>query len=185
MIETNSLESIIRAVGKKLNGKVSTPIVVGGWAVNLLGQARATIDFDFMIFEDEFKIVADIMHSVGYRQTVKTGLYARFESADNSELAYFDCLFANRHTYDKLVQTGKEVDIFGAKFILPEVLNIIAMKLHAVKYGNPQRFAKDFNDIIALIEINNIDISSSIFMMLCEKYGNNDIYRRITDAVDK
>ena len=183
MSEPNSVENIICRVGERFKGKISTPLVVGGWAVNLLGFARATIDFDFMIFEEEFKLVAEILNSVGYQQTIKTTLYARFESKTNVALPYFDCLFANRQTYDKLVKTGKEVDLFGAKFILPEVLHIIAMKLHALKYGNSQRFSKDFNDIIALIEINNIDVLSSVFMILCEKYGNDDLYRRIKDVV--
>ena len=116
------LEKIIFNIGKQLNDKISTPIVVGGWAINLLGFSRNTLDFDFMIFEDEFKIVADIMKDLDYTIMVKTAMYARFSSIIDKETPYIDCLFANKDTYTKLVKSGEVSDLFGAKFILPNVL---------------------------------------------------------------
>lgn len=178
-----SLENIINKLGKSFNNNISTPILVGGWAVNQLGLPRNTLDFDFMIFEEEFDKVSEAMVEVNYKLTVKTSLYARFESDKNKELPYLDCLFANRSTYGKLVSAGTGVDIFGAKFILPDVLHIIAMKLHAVKHGEQHRLGKDFNDIVSLIKIHNIDTSAeSDFAELCHRYADNEIYSKITNA---
>ena len=182
----NSLEKVIQTFGKKLNGKISTPIVVGGWAINLLGFPRNTLDFDFMILEDEFKTVASILNSIGYKQVVKTSLYARFDSESDIGMPYLDCLFANKSTYGKIVSAGQKIDIFGTEFILPDLLHVIAMKLHAVKHGEQRRFAKDFDDIVSLIEINDLDISSgSKFSILCERYADKETYLRIQDAVPK
>lgn len=65
-------------------------------------------------------------------------------------------------------------------------MHIIGMKLHAVKYGERYRLSKDFNDILDLIEIHNIDISAeSEFAKLCSKYANRDIYNRIKNAAQK
>jgi hypothetical protein len=183
---TNSLEQIIHGLGVMLNGKIKTPIVVGGWAINLLGMARTTLDFDFMIFEEEFDILASSLQKSGYKQVIKTSLYARFQSEKNNILPYIDCLFADEGTYDKIVSVGKKVDIFGAEFILPTALHIIAMKLHAVKHGEKHRFAKDYNDILALIEIHGLDTSpESEFAEMCNKYANKEIYRRIRNETKK
>lgn len=177
---TNSLEHAIHGLGAMLNGEIKTPIVVGGWAVNLLGMPRTTLDFDFMIFEDEFDKLALSLHKLGYRQIIKTSLYARFKFDENNSLPYIDCLFADEGTYNKIVSAGKKVDIFGTQFILPTPLHIIAMKLHAVKYGEKHRFRKDYNDILALIEIHSIDTSpKSEFAEICNKYATEEIYLRI------
>ncbi len=182
----NSLEHIIHDLGEMLRGKIKTPIVVGGWAINLLGMPRTTLDFDFMIFEEEFDELALSLQKLGYKQIIKTTLYARFKSDENNILPYIDCLFADEGTYSKIVSAGKKVDIFGTEFILPTALHIIAMKLHAVKHGEKHRFAKDYNDILALIEIHFIDTSpKSEFAEMCDKYANKEIYRRIRNETKK
>jgi hypothetical protein len=181
----NSLENIIAEFGRELNGKISTPIIVGGWAVNLLGFPRNTLDFDFMIYEEEFDAVVATMKKVDYILAVKTSLYARFQSKEKNKMPYIDCLFANKNTYDKLAKAGTAIDIFGTRFILPEAIHIIAMKLHAVKHGEKHRLWKDFNDIISLIEIHNIDVSSSSeFAKLCSRYADDEIYERIINAAE-
>ena len=180
----NSLEKIIFNIGKQLNDKISTPIVVGGWAINLLGFSRNTLDFDFMIFEDEFEIVVGIMKDLHYTIMVQTTMYARFHSIIDKEMPYIDCLFANKDTYTKLVNSGKKSELFGSQFILPDVLHIIAMKLHALKHGDKNRWAKDYNDIVSLIEIHNIEISDqSDFKELCDRYGSESIYKRIINGI--
>jgi hypothetical protein len=182
----NSLEHIIHKLGKAINGRIKTPILVGGWAINMLGMSRTTLDFDFMIFEMEFDELAVCIKKMGYRQVVKTDLFARFQSERNNQLPYIDCLFADEGTYQKIASSGKKVDVFGAEFILPSAMHIIAMKLHAVKHGETHRLSKDFNDILALIEIHNIDVSTeSEFAKLCARYANANIYRRIRNATNK
>ena len=175
-----SLKTILNRLAEEFNGKLSTPILVGGWAVNHLGFPRTTIDFDFMILEDEFSTVFNAMSKVGFEMAVRTNLYARFKYDENNILPYIDCLFADEGTYNKIVSDGKKVDIFGTEFILPTAMHIIAMKLHAVKHGEKHRFAKDYNDILALIEIHSIDTSpKSKFAEMCNKYATGEIYRRI------
>ena len=177
-------EYIINKFGRMLQGKVNTPIVVGGWAINLHGYPRQTIDFDFMIFEEEFDVIVDVFNKLGYNQTVKTDLYARFESESNESYLYFDCLFVDLSTYNKISKTGKSVKIYETEFILPCPMHIIAMKLHGLKYGTSARSFKDFNDIISLIIIYKIDVSlNSELELACIKYGNKEIYNRIVEVI--
>ena len=176
----NILEETINKLGKKFKGKVSTPIIVGGWAVNLLGMARQTLDFDFMIREEDFNLVKAIFSDLSYRLTAKTSLFARFESENKDSYPVYDCLFADNSTYRKLYDAGKAMDIFGAEFILPDPLHVIAMKLHALKYGSKDRKNKDLGDIQALIDIYKISINpNSDFEELCLRFGTPGILKEL------
>ncbi len=177
-------ENTVANVAKALNDVGAPPILVGGWAVNQLGFVRNTIDFDFMILEDKFNIVSSVLGGEGYTVAIKTSLYARFQCKDDEDCQYIDCLFANLSTYEKLKAESTSIELFDTQFLLPKPLHIIAMKLHAVKHGGLHRGSKDFDDIVMLIEIHDIDIlQESEFKAMCERYADNDIYKRIKNEV--
>lgn len=176
----NILEKTIKKLGKKFSGVVSTPIVIGGWAVNLLGMARQTLDFDFMILEDDFDKVQIIFNELGYTITAKTAMFVRFKSNNEELFPVYDCLFADKNTYAKLCDAGQKRNIFGTEFILPDPMHIIAMKLHALRYGSNDRKNRDLGDIKALTDIHKIDIGkNSDFEQLCHKFGTPEILREL------
>ena len=173
----NSFENTVANVAKALNDAGSPPILVGGWAVNLFGVTRQTLDFDMMIFQDLFDIVKESLEKSGYQMQVKTKLYARFENK-NAVIELIDTLFADERTYN-ILSNGTEENICGGTFILPKKEHLIAMKLHAVKYGESHRGSKDFQDITDMIKANDIDVYTDDFKQLCLKYGEKSIYKRI------
>jgi hypothetical protein len=178
----NIFENTITNVAKVLNDAGSPPILVGGWAVNLLGVTRQTLDFDMMIFQDLFEIAKESLEKSGYHMQVKTKLYARFENK-NAVIELIDTLFADERTYN-ILSSGTEENICGGTFILPKKEHIIAMKLHAVKYGEGHRGSKDFQDITDIIKANDIDIYTKDFKQLCLKYGEESIYKRIKNECE-
>lgn len=171
-------EIAVSKVAKALNVLEHPPILVGGWAVNLLGVVRQTIDFDIMILEDDFSMVKEVFQCTTYKLLAHTSLYARFESK-TATVTLIDTLFANQRTYRILSDSSKKINVCGETFLLPKPEHIIAMKLHAVKHGEKIRGGKDFQDIIDLIAANKLDRHSSDFKELCLKYGNDEIYGRI------
>ena len=175
-------ENAVKSVAKELNELGYPPILVGGWAVNFLGVVRHTVDFDMMIFEECFEQAKDALKRSGYKMQVKTSLYARFESK-RATVELIDTLFADKRTYSILSENGSSKKICGEHFILPKSEHIIAMKLHAVKYGEGHRGSKDFQDITDLIKANNINIETDDFKNICLKYGEASIYRRIQDEI--
>ncbi|MBI2251983.1 MAG: hypothetical protein HYU63_04450 [Armatimonadetes bacterium] len=178
----NFFEKSIKILGKNIKGKSNIPILIGGWAVNMLGIPRQTVDFDIMIPEEDFGIISEVLDKIGYKEVIKTGIHARFKAKQNSyfTLPFIDCLFADIKTYSILKNQGKKINIFGSEFILPDVKHIIAMKLHALKYRKGIEENKDINDIITLIKIHNLDISTgSEFYNFCLKYGSKNILRKI------
>ncbi len=51
----NEFKKIIGTFGKRLNAKGIQPIIVGGWAINLLGFVRQTVDFDINVESNDFE----------------------------------------------------------------------------------------------------------------------------------
>ncbi len=92
-----------------------------------------------------------------------------------------DFMFVYKETLDKILADAEEVVIAKHKFAVPSLLNLIALKLHSLKYNFSLRQAKDLLDIISLIKLNKVDAKTKGFRELCLKYANEDIYRRIME----
>ncbi len=180
----NEYKETISCLGKNLNNKNIEPIIIGGWAINLLGIVRQTVDFDMMIFTDNYEIIKEELLNMKFKFCIKTPLFARFET-DKHSLTTIDILFANSRTYNLIKEQSSIVDIFGAKFHLPTPLHIIAMKLHSIDQGQKVRYNKDFNDIISLVNHYNIDVTTLDFKELCFKYSSETIYKRILEWIMK
>lgn len=185
-VPARKIEDIIKEIGSKLKGNINMPILVGGWAINLMGHARQTLDVDFMIDEADYKSTETILNQLGYYESCKTPMFSRFEfkSGTDSSLPVIDCLFAEKETYLKIKKTGTVTNLFGMDFLLPSPINIIAMKLHALKYSPDRSRPHDFEDVLALIEINSLDIGkNSEFEKVCLKYGTENILKDIREVL--
>jgi len=63
------------------------------------------------------------------------------------------------------------------------LMNMIALKLHSLKYNFSIRKEKDLLDIVSLIKFNKVDAKTKEFHQLCLKYANEDIYRKILENI--
>ena len=59
----------------------------------------------------------------------------------------------------------------------------LALKLHSIKYNQKIRLIRDLPDIINLVIINKINVKENQFKEMCLKYGTQDIYQKILEAV--
>lgn len=178
----NYFRNAISSLGKSFGSEVKTPVLIGGWAVSMLGCPRHTVDFDFLIDENDYDKLAVILSRAGYREVTKTSIHARFKAASEEEstIPFIDCLFADTDTYESMQKQGKIIRVFDAEFILPDPCHIIAMKLHSLKYRGELEGARDISDILALIEIHRLDLSDGTdFEKLCRKYASEEIFRKL------
>ena len=67
--------------------------------------------------------------------------------------------------------------------MVPSLDNLIALKLHSLKYNIRVRQNKDLPDIVNLMRINNIAFKDKKFKKLCLKYGTEEIYNQILDRM--
>lgn len=63
------------------------------------------------------------------------------------------------------------------------LLAMIALKLHALKHGHPERFEKDFGDVISLTRNAGLDPRSDSYRQLFDRFGTVELYERILQRV--
>ena len=175
-----SFSEILGQIGLELKKEGIRPLLVGGWAMNSLGIVRQTFDFDMMIDENDFETVGKIIEDSGYKMVFKNDFFAKFRYSEET-IEDIDCLFVIKETFAKMVEGASIVNISGSEFVVPASKSILAMKLHALKYGNNERHRKDFDDVISIIRLDNIDTFSDDFKEFCLIYGNSKIMEKISN----
>ncbi|HCE45654.1 MAG TPA: hypothetical protein DET40_19095 [Lentisphaeria bacterium] len=176
------MSAFFEAIHTAFNEAGIKPILVGGWAINLLGHARNTMDFDLMILETDVEKLHSYLEKAGFQLLFKNPeLFAKY-SYSHEKIFELDILFTDKTTYERLKSDSSEIKVGKIDCLLPSPMSIIAMKLHSIKNNFENRFPKDFPDIIALSDIHGIDMSSEPFKKHCLKFGNKKIYDLILNT---
>ncbi len=166
---------LIREITRK-NGVLC--ILIGGFAVNYYKVTRQTADVDFLIVKEDYKKIEPFLEKEGFKKYFsQEEIFTRL-SCENAHFMDIDFMFVDKETFDKIITAGKKVSIGGQEFIVPSLNNLIALKLHSLKYNLKIRESKDLPDIINLIRINKMNYKNKIFKQLCLKYGTKEIYEK-------
>jgi predicted nucleotidyltransferase len=89
------------------------------------------------------------------------------------------CHVCKRKHIHQNVERADEADVGKTKVRVASVEHLIALKLHALKHGNPRRELKDLLDVVSLCEANRIDVNGEKFEQLCKRYGTKKIHSQI------
>lgn len=157
-------------------------ILIGGFAVNYYKVTRQTADVDFLITKEDFNKISGLLEKAGYKKDFEQNVFVRFGSTDF--LMDVDFMFVDKETFDKIKKDGREVTIAEQKFKVPSLNNLIALKLHSIKYNPKFREYRDLPDIINLIKVNKLDFKNHGFRELCLKYGTEEIYEKILNILE-
>ena len=149
--------------------------------MNYYKVSRHTADVDFLISEEDFPKVRDLLEKAGYRLKIFEKIFTRFIS-DDFHLMDVDFLFVDGNTLSQIVQEGEKIQIIGKEFIVPSLEHLIALKLHAIRFNPKNRGYRDLPDIIDLIRINKINAKTERFKNLCLKYGTRELYDKILES---
>lgn len=150
-------------------------LVIGGHAVNAYGYSQTTLDVDFLVAVEAFPRWRAVFESAGYRWVGQTESFARLDPpvTDPPSLPV-DVMLVSGETFSKLYAGRRLLDFGGALLPVPKPLNLIALKLHAMR--NPERFkkGKDLPDILNLISICQIDPQSGEFLDVLSRYASDE-----------
>ena len=157
-------------------------ILIGGFAVNHYKVSRNTQDIDFLITKEDFKKIWGALQEAGYKQSWSQ---ENFVLLENTQLLLrkVDFMFVDSSTLDKIMKEAQPIILAGQKFVVPSLNHLIALKLHSIKHNSKDRLLTDFPDIVSLIRKNSVSVESSDFKELCLKFGTEDLYRKILEAV--
>ena len=174
--------TVFHLISSVCSSKNISLCLIGGFAVNYYKVTRQTADVDFLITKNDYDKILSLLEEEGFKQAYAQEVFARL-TTEKSYLMDLDFMFVDRETLDKIIREGKQISIAGRKFIVPCLLHLIALKLHAIKYNPKIREYKDLTDIIELIKINKIDARGDEFKNLCLKYGTEGLYHKILEKV--
>ena len=165
------ISNIIRQTGVRC-------VLIGGFAVNYHKVTRQTIDVDFLITEDDFEKILDMLNKEGFKVEYRNEVFAGLSDREGY-IMDLDFMFVEKDTIDKIIKESEPASIGTQKFLVPSVRHLIALKLHAMKY-NAKRQYKDLLDIIELVKANKVNVKTAEFKELCLKYGNDELYKKIS-----
>ena len=84
---------------------------------------------------------------------------------------------------DKLLANSREVDYFeGHRVRVPQLTDLLGMKLFALSNGGAKREAKDFWDIVKLVIENRVTVDTDL-QELCRRFGTDEIYARLCTQI--
>jgi hypothetical protein len=161
-----------------------TALLAGGYAVNAHKFSRQTDDIDFVLRADDASRIDAGMARQGYSVLAKNPVFVRYASPAPFE-RIIDFLFVDGGTFEKMAADSQTIVIAGRPFRVLSLMHLIAMKLHALKFGDRRREAKDLLDVVELARMNSVDVASDGFKAWCLKYGNADILERIRSLAGK
>lgn len=150
--------------------------MIGGLAVNHYGYSRATADIDFMIAASETAVIRRSMTGCGFTNVDERENVIFFSQP--GQPVRVDFLRVDNDTMIKLLADGETVEFQGRTVMVPSLLNLIAMKLFALKQSLDRRMAKDLPDIVNLVRLHNLDLEKSI-KPLALQFADEMIYQKV------
>lgn len=150
--------------------------------MNAYGYSRQTGDLDLVIKKSLLQKWKELITTLGYKCFHEQHAFAQFSPP---EIGYWpiDLMLVDDATFEKLLSTAVSEDFDGDVCLIPSIINLIAMKLHALKSGQKDRELKDLDDTVKLVRLGNIDVRNKDFKALCMKFANEAIYERIKEYV--
>lgn len=154
-------------------------MLIGGHAINAIGDRRQTRDIDFVACENDKDKWKALLSGLDYQLFNESNAFLQFKPGDISQWPV-DIMLVNQDTFLGLMADANTVNLGGQEDILiPSAEHLVAMKLHAFKQGDPVRKTRDLADIISLIHNSQMDINGKRFRELCIKYATEAEYEEI------
>ncbi len=176
----DGMEYIFNVVGTKLPQVGVEFVMIGGHAVNHYGYSRATIDVDFMIASSDVVAVCSVMNAAGFSNVSRSENVVFF---DNPDIPYrVDFLHVDEATLRTLINGAQRVEYGGQSLLVPRLLDLLAMKLFALKNGSIRRVEKDLPDIVHLVIEHKLDIETDL-KPLCDKFADESIYLKLAEQI--
>lgn len=175
-----SIAKIFETVSRELPAAGVEFLMIGGHAVNHYGYTRATMDVDFMVASDAMGSVREVMKSAGFTNVSEGENVIFFHHPDSH--VRVDFLPVDSETMTKLQKGAVEVDYGDFPLCVPSLLDLISMKLFAMK--NPKRKERDGSDIVHLMIENKLD-SERDLKPLCDLFATDAMYESLKHRVEE
>jgi hypothetical protein len=144
-------------------------LVIGGHAVVLHGHLRNTFDLDLLISDSKFAAGRAALVSLGYRTYFQTEAFLQLEAPES--LPPLDLMIVDDRTFDRIQGTASEKVLDGEQIRVPDVLRLIALKLHATQDTNRRTSETDWQDVASLLRKIDQNIEDAELQAIISQYG--------------
>lgn len=169
---------IVAAIAEKAAHAGLPFIVIGGNAVIAYGYPRTTVDVDLLVKDTDRRKWDELIIPLGYRQHHIHRVFHMYNPIPDGMPAV-DFMLVNEHTFSKLSENTRETELGGATVRIPSLRNLIALKLHALRYGGEHRHTRDLLDIVELSQLNQVDLESPEYVEILVRYATPAIVAEI------
>jgi predicted nucleotidyltransferase len=153
-------------------------LVIGGHAFNYYCEPRTTLDVDLLVRKEDRSKWCELLSAEGFKIVNDADNFVQFSPPYGVEWR-LDLMLVNAATFAKLRSKSRVASLLGIDACLPDPEHLIALKLHALRHGHADRFSKDFNDVVFLLQNAAIDPRSESFRKLAEQFGTPEIYEQL------
>lgn len=149
-------------------------LLIGGHAVAAYGYGRHTLDVDLLVRETDQEAWHKLLLAARFEIY---HLHPNFRMYHPPEEEPFpvDLMLVDESTFQKLYAGSQEQSALGATMRIPSLAHLIALKLHALRSGQPHRWERDFPDIVMLIQRNGVDLAAPVFSEILERYASPSV----------
>jgi hypothetical protein len=160
-------------------------LVIGGHAVVLHGHLRNTFDLDLLISDSKFALGRTALTRLGYQTYFETEAFLQLHAPRN--LPPLDLMIVDDRTYRRIEDTSSERILDGEAIRIPDVLRLIALKLHATREPTRRTSETDWQDVLGLLLTTNQRLEDPELQAIISHYGGPtalaEIRRRISDTL--
>jgi hypothetical protein len=154
--------------------------VIGGFAVAVLGLARATVDLDLLVHRDDLGRLHDILAGMGYQRLASTENVSRYVHSD-AAWGSLDILHAFRKPSLQMLERTQALPIFAGtqtiRVVQPE--DAIGLKVQAMA-NDPRRRTRELADIEALMELHGSTLDWDRIQTYFDLFGLSEEARQLT-----
>jgi hypothetical protein len=161
--------SVFGLVLRTLNEAHIPYLVVGGHAVILLGHLRNTFDLDILIAERFLGSARRALWAIGYSNYFETNAFLQLQAP--AGLPPVDLMIVDDETFSRLNRFTEHRVLDGERILIPDVLRLVALKLHAARSATRSRQETDWQDIVGILRAARQDLDNPEFKEIVERYG--------------
>jgi predicted nucleotidyltransferase len=157
-------------------------LLIGGHAVAAHGYGRTTKDVDILVCKDDRDRWLEIMAASGWALHHDGGTFLQFRPSASDGWPV-DIMLVNAATFGKMLADSISAQLGAATVPVVSLNHLLALKLFALKQKQSHRAVKDMDDLLNLILKNGVDVRSTAFRELAEKYGDANLYDKICQVI--
>jgi hypothetical protein len=144
-------------------------VLIGGIAVGLHTEPRATFDVDFVIRVSDLSRWKKVLHGAGWNLLCEREAFVQWLRPTDE--ARMDLMLVDDRTFQKIWEESEARVVAGVDLRVASAKTLLAMKLHSTHYRKSDKLKTDWSDVIALMTTCGYTVDSIEFKKLFSRYA--------------